>query len=249
MNLCSHQVSNCPVYPRARREWGCWPTMAPPRDEQDPQRLRSVLFFDNLHLENSFEDNVVSGQHVLDMLLLSLSTVGLTALQRSNRGKCAHLLRDLDATADLPPHCPLFALQLLDLTQRWWSESEDPDVEEVDVDPLAAAAYISIKLHSARYPDPAPFQHPDPRQPARFLTDLFLSRRQRRIEPPLHTAHAVLEVVVEEYRVLDSVNCELATCSPAGWVGSASHRGLTHYSHCWRHSFRGSRKHGLVSSQ
>ena len=26
-----------------------------------------------------------------------------TALQRSNRGKCVHLLRDLDATADLAP--------------------------------------------------------------------------------------------------------------------------------------------------
>ena len=31
-----------------------------------------------------------------------------TALQRSNRGKCAHLLRDLDATADLPLRCPPF---------------------------------------------------------------------------------------------------------------------------------------------
>ena len=31
---------------------------------------------------------------------------------------------------------------------------------------LAAAAYICIKLHSARYPDPAPSQLPDPRQPA-----------------------------------------------------------------------------------
>ena len=51
-----------------------------------------------------------------------------TALQRSNRGKCAHLLRDLDATADLPPHCPLFALQLLDLTYRWWSEFEGSDI-------------------------------------------------------------------------------------------------------------------------
>ena len=30
-----------------------------PRNEQDPQRLRSALFFDNLHLEKSFEDNGV----------------------------------------------------------------------------------------------------------------------------------------------------------------------------------------------
>ena len=66
-----------------------------------------------------------------------------------------------------PHHCPLFALQLLDLTHRWWSESEGPDIEEGDVHSLAAAAHIGIKLHSARYPDPAPFQLPDPRQPVR----------------------------------------------------------------------------------
>ena len=44
--------------------------MALPRNEQGPQRLRSVPLFDNLHLENSFEDNVVAGQQVLDLLAL-----------------------------------------------------------------------------------------------------------------------------------------------------------------------------------
>ena len=71
-----------------------------------------------------------------------------------------HLLRDLAATADLPPHCPLFSQRLLDLTLRWWSESEGPDIEEGDVYSLAAAACIGIKLHSARYRDRAPFQLP-----------------------------------------------------------------------------------------
>ena len=60
------------------------------------------------------------------------------ALQMCDRGKCAHLLRDLAATADLPLHCSLLALQLLDLTHRWWSESEGPDIEEGDVFTLAA---------------------------------------------------------------------------------------------------------------
>ena len=36
--------------------------------------------------------------------------------------------------------------------------------------------------------------------------------------PPLHTAQAVHEVVVEEYRILHSVNCELATYTPADSV-------------------------------
>ena len=75
--------------------------MALPRNEHGPQRLRSVPLFDNLHLENSFEDNGVSGQQVLDLLALEddvfqrclSAQPGPTALQRSNRGKCAHLLR------------------------------------------------------------------------------------------------------------------------------------------------------------
>ena len=46
-------------------------------------------------------------------------------------------------------------------------------MEEGDVYPPAAAAHIRIKLHSARYPDPAPFLLPDLPQPARSLTDLL----------------------------------------------------------------------------
>ena len=46
-----------------------------------------------------------------------------------------------------------------------------------DVFTFAAAACIGIKLHSARYPDPAPFLRQDPRQPARSLTDLLTACR------------------------------------------------------------------------
>ena len=109
-----------------------WPSHATSRTHSAP---RSILLCSNLHLENSFEDNGVAGRQVLDLLALEddvfqryLSTQpDPTALQRSNRGKCAHLLRDLNATAVLPPRCPLLALQLLDLTYRW-SESKGPDI-------------------------------------------------------------------------------------------------------------------------
>ena len=113
----------------------------------------------------------------------------------------------------------LFSQQLLDLTHRWWSEAEDPDIDVNDVYLLAAAAYICIELHSARYPGPAPIQLPDPRQPARSLTDLLtalaaiLDRRQPHNVPLL-----VHEVVAEEYRILESVNCELGTYTPGDWV-------------------------------
>ena len=81
-----------------------------------PHRLRSVPLFDNLHLKNSFEDNGVSGQQVLDLLALEddvfqrclSAQPDPTALQRSNKSKRAHLLRDLTATADLPPPLPAF---------------------------------------------------------------------------------------------------------------------------------------------
>ena len=101
--------------------------MALSRYEQGPQRLSSVSFSDNLHLENSFEDNGVSGQLVLHILTLEnrvfqrclSAQPAPTALQRFNSSQCAHLLRDLAATADLSSHSALLSQQLLDLTHRW----------------------------------------------------------------------------------------------------------------------------------
>ena len=80
------------------------------------------------------------------------------------------------------------------------------------------------RLAFALNPDPAPFQRPDPRQPARSLTDLLtalaaiLGRRQPRNVPPLHTAQGVHEVVLEERRILESANYELGTNTPGDWV-------------------------------
>ena len=147
--MCSHQVSNCTVRPPCGR--CCFrPAMALSRNEQGPQRLRSVTSSDNLTLENSFEDNGVSRQLVLDMFT-SESDVFQRCLSpqqapqrcRGSTGAC-HLLRDLAATADLPPHRALFSQQLLDLTNRWWSETEDPDIDVNDVYLLAAAACTCI---------------------------------------------------------------------------------------------------------
>ena len=52
-----------------------------PRNEQDPQRLRSILLSSNRHLEDCFEDNGVGGQLVLDLLVLEdrLSAVSFSA--------------------------------------------------------------------------------------------------------------------------------------------------------------------------
>ena len=50
------------------------------------------------------------------------------------------------------------------------------------------------------------------------LSPAVLGRRQPRNAPPLRTAQAVHEVVTEEHGILDSVNYELATHTPADWV-------------------------------
>ena len=84
-------------------------------------------------------------------------------------------------------YCRPAAPMCLDLTDRWWSETEGPDIEEGGGYSLAAAACMGLKLHFARYPDRAPFQRPDPGQPDRALTDLLtalaatLGRRQPRL--------------------------------------------------------------------
>ena len=131
---------------------------------------------------------------------------------------------NLAAAANLPPHGALFSQQLLDLTPRWWTERADTDIDINDIHSLAAAVYIHIKLHSERYPGPAPFQLPDPLQPARSLTDLLtaiaalLARRQPHNAPLLHSAWTVQEVITEECRILESVHYELGTPTPAPWI-------------------------------
>ena len=147
MNLCSHQVCNRPVYSRRSefvvgRRWRSHAT----------SRARSV-----------------SGRCLSSTVSTSRTASRTTGSQGNKcltfwrwRTTYAHLLRDPDATADLPPHCPLFALQLLDLTHSGLNPKAPSS--------RRTATCIGIKLHSARYPDPAPFQLPDPRQPALSLT-------------------------------------------------------------------------------
>ena len=225
MNLCKpSSLKSVTARFTPVRVGGCRLTMALPRNEQGPQRFRSVPLFDNLHLENSFEDNGVGGQQVLDLLALEddvfhqclSAQPDPTVLQRSNSGKCAHLLCDFDAAADMPPHCPLFGLQLLDLTHRWWSESEGPDIEEGRMStPLRQRPFLALNC------TPPGFQTLGSRL-ALSLT-LLTSCRYSEQAPTsqratsLYTAQAVHEVVVEEYRILDSVNCEQRLTTGQTW--------------------------------
>ena len=125
-----------------------------------------------------------------------------TALQRSNRCKCAHLLRGLDATVDLPPQCSLLALQLL--------SPRAPTLRRRMSSPLRQRLTLALngtppgtqtRLHSC----------------GQILSSLdlltalaaTLGWRQPHNVPPLHTGQVVHEVVSEEYRILDTLNYEM----------------------------------------
>ena len=205
MNLCSHQVSNCPVYPHAfggevvGRRWRSHATTGThSASGQYP------------HLENSFLRRTGS-QGKKCLTLWRWRTTSFSGV--SQRSRTTQRFRGPTEASALTSCVTSTPLLTCHLTHRWWSESED-------VHSLAAAACICIELHSSNYPDLAPFQFPDRRQLARSLTDLLtthaaiLGRRQ------LHNVRLRLcnEVVPEEYRILASVNYELETCTPADWV-------------------------------
>ena len=65
---------------------------------------------------------------------------------------------------------------------------------------------------------------PGPPQPVRTLPGLLtvLAANFDRLWPhnslTLHTSWTVQEVVAAEARILESINCEVGTCTPADWV-------------------------------
>ena len=136
--------------------------------------------------------------------------------------------------ADLPPHCPLFALQSLNLTHRWWSESEGTDVEERGMStPLRQLLMLALYCTSARYQTwlHSSFQTIG-RRPALSLTSaLCRYSGQAPISQCATSAHG----------------STAGWCTPAGWVClfetrfslNVEHRGLAHCSRCSRVSLPG----------
>ena len=173
LSLCCHPSLSLPGTQCGR---GC----CLPHDRAD-QLLCSSVPFDDLHLENLFDDNGVSRQVMDEMLALQRDTFqrclsaqqAPTALQRFNRRKCALLLRELAATADLPPHSARFSQQLLDLTHRWWTEREDPDIDINDVHPSQPRYAFTSSCIPRGILIWLLFSCQTPRQPARSLNDLL----------------------------------------------------------------------------
>ena len=107
-----------------------------PRNVQDPQRLRSVPVFNNLHLENSFEDKGVGGQQVLDLSVTTFkwclhsnkqgsNTVALR--NRSDFKQALSTLQRLQREAREEPLVPVYSYKhkqwqlAQSSSSTWWS--------------------------------------------------------------------------------------------------------------------------------
>ena len=198
-HLCSHQGSSCP-----------------PGPSQASLFLLFRYFQVTWSLTLSSKITGCPGWSLTTCLHLSGRPTGcfpaqppFSALQRYNRRKCAYFLRDLASTADLSHHSAPFSLQLLDLAHRW-SERQDNNIHIFDVVSLAATVYIFINMN------PAPAQGPLADLPVAIAR--LLARRQPDSATSLHTRWTIQQIVTEEYRILEVLNFELATHTPAAWI-------------------------------
>ena len=159
-----------------------WPAMAFSGDFAGEFVPRSPVSPFCLELENIFEDHGVSWQNIDEMLALEVETYrrcfpprpALSASQRYNRRKCALLLLDLAAAANLPPHGALFSQQLLDPTHREWTERADTDIDINDIHSSQPQSTFtsSCILRGIQVWPHSSFQTLCS-QPARSLTDLL----------------------------------------------------------------------------
>ena len=166
MSLCTHRVSNCLVCTRVGG--GCLrPAIAFPRNEQDAHNSTGQCLPKISTSRTASKTTGSQGNKCLTFW--RWRTTSFSGV--SQRGRTPQVSTEASALTScvistILPTCRLtvrfFAQQLVDLTHRWWSESEGPDIDGRDVYSLAAAAYVGIKLHSVRYPEPAHFSFQTP---------------------------------------------------------------------------------------
>ena len=184
------------------------------------------MFPGDLQIDALFEDHEVSCTVIEDMVTLERAVyqrctprqLPPSGIQKFNRRKCVRFLQDLVAAAVLPPHSADFPPQLLDFAHAR-SERRDNDIHIFDVLPLAAAVYIfnqngcrvgtATSVHSPTSRSACgnrrtPSQAPAPQ------------RTQRGQFSKLH--------VQREFDMLEVLNNELATPTPAAWIEISGRR-------------------------
>ena len=151
MNLCAHQVSNCPVCTRVRGECfraGGW--------------LSRNVQAHSVSGQTSRAGSRTTGSEGKMCLICSrwrmTSFSGVSQRSRPtlrNRGSTgASALRRCCRLA--VPQCALLSATA-EFDSQVVLEAVGSDIDVGDGYPLATAAFICNKLHSARYPDPAHF--------------------------------------------------------------------------------------------
>ena len=95
------------------------------------------------------------------------------------------------------------------------------NVHIFDVLLLATAVHIFIKTDSAWAQIP---QHDRPLPDLWATIARLLARRQPHSAPSLHTAWTIQQIVTAEFRILEVLNYELTTPTPATWIEVFKHR-------------------------
>ena len=180
------------------------------------------MFPGDLELDALFKDHGMSCTVIEDLLTLewvdyqrcTLGQLPLSGIRTFHRRKCVRFLQDLVAAAVLPPRSADFPLQLLDFAHAW-SDRRDNDIHIFNVLSLAAAVSFFIKA------DPGWAQEPRYTRP---LPDLLaaiaglLARRQLHNAPTMHSAWTIQQITRAEFRILEVLNYEFATPTPAACI-------------------------------
>ena len=145
----------------------------------------------------------------------------LSARQRFNRQNALTSCMML-----LPPPLSLTSVRAF-LVSSWPSPTGGLKCKTVcnvhifDVLHLATAVHIFIKTDSAWAQIP---QHDRPLPDLWATIARLLARRQPHSAPSLHTAWTIQQIVTEDFRILEVLNYELTTPTPATWIEVFKHR-------------------------
>ena len=178
-----------------------------------------LMFPGNLELDALFEDPGVSCAIIQDMLALERAVYrrcapGQLDRLRTNRQQCARFLTDVVAATVLPLHSADFPLQLMDFTHSW-SERRDNDTQIFDVFPLPAGVFF-FNQNGSRVGIRTSVSSPTSRSARGSRRNLHQAQVPQRPDVAHSTDNS--EVTRAEFRILEVLNYELATPTPAAWI-------------------------------
>ena len=179
------------------------------------------MFPGDMQLDALFEYHGVSWMVIEDMFAFERAIyqrcfpAQLPLSSRGSTGRSAFT----SCKTSLPLLFSRFTVQI-SLFSTWtlahvWSERRDNDIHIFDVLPLAAAVCIFIKMDPARAQVP---RHTRPLADLPATIARLLARRQPHNAPSLHTGWTIQQILTVECHILEVLNYELTTPTPAAWI-------------------------------